>query len=129
MPGSHLGSFTYYGLIKHVKEPLLAHVCFDLLHRPAGLWLSYFIIYCSLLSFLHSPSLCFYVSFYLQHCPTLKTLYSSVLKVDVLYLLLLFILFSHFHLFLSLCLTFLDVYPYFSNIFHFNNFIISTLMH
>lgn len=36
-PGSHLGRLIYFGLIKHVWEPLLAHMGFDLLHRAAGL--------------------------------------------------------------------------------------------
>lgn len=40
MPGSYLGGSTYLGLIRHVWEPLLAHMSFDLLHRTAGLLLS-----------------------------------------------------------------------------------------
>ena len=37
--GSHLVRLVYFGLIKHVSEPLLAHMGFDLLHRAAGLGL------------------------------------------------------------------------------------------
>ena len=70
MPGSHLGRLIYFGLIKHVWEPLLPHMGFDLLHRAAGLGLGSPAL--SSLSLLLLLSLTLSVSFHLQRCPALK---------------------------------------------------------
>lgn len=72
MPGSHLGRLIYFGLIKHVWEPLLPHMGFDLLHRAAGLGLGSPPLSSLSLSVVHSLTLCSSVSFHLQHCPALK---------------------------------------------------------